>query len=229
VPVHCNRFKKKKKKKKSNTLPELQHAFCKLWKECVEKAKRQPPFDSLSLQTFTVHPSQGTHAAPRHFSASTPDFDHILYRPELYPSCDIQDHRPDSTIFHSLAIPLSTQPSDSPYASLHRPTSSESDALRLAEELNVITGTFVRHDNQGNARELSGVPSYFIRLTRSSQPIFSGQQQATRRSRTAPASTAPILNQPLGSYDAGPASTSNAPASCFARHPHLSPTYHVLA
>ena len=89
-----------------DTLPELQHDFCMLWNDYVEEATGQPSdsFDSLPVgilrltRFLYIRLHQGTPAAPTHFSASTPDFDHILYRPESYPSCDIEDHRPVSTI-----------------------------------------------------------------------------------------------------------------------------------
>jgi hypothetical protein len=90
-----------------NTLPELQHAFCMLWNECIEEAGRQPPdafpLGILRLTRFLyIRLHEGTDAASRLFSASTPDFDHILYRTQLYPLCDIQDHHSDSTIFDSI-------------------------------------------------------------------------------------------------------------------------------
>jgi hypothetical protein len=69
------------------------------------------------------------------------------FRPHTVPTTVVsivrhhRHHLPDSTVFYSLVIPLSTQPSDLPNAPLHQPTYGSSDALRLDEELSVITGT----------------------------------------------------------------------------------------
>jgi hypothetical protein len=218
-----------------HTLPELQHAFCKLWNKCVEEATRRPP-DSFPLgilrltrfHYIRLHP--GTKAVPRLFSDSTPDFDPILYRPQLYPLCDIQDHLPDSTGFDSLAVPLSTQPSDPPNASHHQPTYGSSDALRLAEVLNVITGTplhdmITREMRRSSLASPAISPALPVRTNPYSldsdkqQDVAApwaipdiGQTFSTAPTfPPAPASTAPILSQPLGSYDAGPAFTSTFP------------------
>ena len=133
-----------------NTHDELQHAFCKLWNDCVEEATRQFPEQPdtfpirfLKLTRFLyIHLHQGTRAAPTHFHVSTPDSHQILSQPDSYPSCDIEDHRQtDSTILNSLAVPHSAQPGDSPNASPHQHANDGSDALQVAEELNVNTGT----------------------------------------------------------------------------------------
>lgn len=218
-----------------HTLPELQHAFCKLWNKCVEEATRRPP-DSFPLgilrltrfHYIRLHP--GTKAVPRLFSDSTPDFDPILYRPQLYPLCDIQGHLPDSTGFDSLAVPLSTRPSDPPNASHHQPTYGSGDALRLAEVLNVITGTplydmITREMRRSSLASPAISPALPVRTnpysldSNKQQDVAApwavpdiGQNFATAPTfPPAPASTAPILNQPFGSYDAGPAFTSTFP------------------
>ena len=219
----------------SNTLPELQHAFCQLWNECVAKALTQPPdkfpVGILRLTRFLyIRLHRDTPAAPTLFSASTPDFDHILYEPRSYPSCNIPDHRLDPTIFDSLAVPLSAQPSDLPSASPHQPTYDSGDALRLAEELNVITGTPL-HDMITREMRESSLASPAISpalpvhtnpypLDGNKQrgvaaplavPIISQTLSTVPTSSLAPASTAPILNQPLGTYDADPASVYATP------------------
>ena len=218
-----------------NTLPELQHAFCKLWNECVEEAKRRPPdtfpLGILRLTRFLyIGLHQDTHAAPRHFSSSTPDFDHILYRPDLYPSCDIQDHHHDSTIFDFLAVPLSIQPDISSNASLQHPTYDTSDALRLAEELNVISGTPLHDMITREMRESSlASPAILPPSPVHTNPysLDSNRQQDVPAPWAVPdtgrtlstaltsspilASSAPILKPLWRSYDAGTASTSTHP------------------
>jgi hypothetical protein len=233
-----------------NTLPELQHAFCNLWNECLEEATRRPP-DTFPLgilrltRSLYIRLHRGTHAAPMYFSDSTPDFHHILYRPQLYPWCNIPGHHPGSTIFDSLAVPLSPQPSDSPNASLHQPTYNSSDAQRLAEELYVITGTplhdvitrEMRRSSQAlaspaispaspvhtNPYSLDSNKRQNVAAPRAVPDI--GQTSSTSpTSSPAPASTAPILDQPLGSYDAGPASISALPLPASSATP-TSPSY----
>ena len=187
-----------------NSLPELQHAFCQLWNECVEEASKQPldtlPVGILRLTRFLyIRLHRDTPAAPRLFSASTPDFDHILFQPRSYPLCNIRDHHPDTT-----------QPGDSPNASLHQPTYGRSDALRLAEELNVITDTPL-HDMIAREMRESSLASPAISPALPVQtdpyPLDSENWQDV--------STAPILDQPSGFYDAGPiyTSTPQLPAS----------------
>lgn len=91
-----------------NTLPELQRDFCTLWNECVQIATAQGPdtfpVGVLRLTRFLyISLHEGTPSAPTHFSASTEDFAHVLYRPQSYPSCNIQHHRLNSTISDSRA------------------------------------------------------------------------------------------------------------------------------
>jgi hypothetical protein len=61
---------------------------------------------------------QGTDAAPTAFSASTDNYDAILYEPSSYPFCNLASHRPDSTArfcssprcLASLAQPMAATP-----------------------------------------------------------------------------------------------------------------------
>jgi len=93
-----------------NTLPELQHDLCALWNLYVEETTRQQP-DTDTFPVSILHLArclyislhEGTQAAPTHFSASTEAFDHVLFRPDSYPLCQIHDHRPDSTVSDSRA------------------------------------------------------------------------------------------------------------------------------
>jgi hypothetical protein len=243
-----------------NTCPELQHDFCMLWNDCVEKAKRQPPDTSrvrhelselflgpifrlfILLRTLLAPPSVTTTTPLEcrrrfsveflrstrsiyirlhhgtHFSASTP--------PESYPSCDIQNHRTDSTISNSHAVPISTQPRDSPNASPHQPAYGSSDALRLAEVLDVVTETplhdiITREMRRGslaspaispalpvhsNSYSLDGTKQQDVAVPSAGQNFFTAPTPSP-----VPASTGQIPNQPFGSYDAGPATTPTLP------------------
>ena len=104
-----------------NTLPELQHAFCKLWDDYVEEAQavqttRSQPADTLPIGIlrltrflyFNLHRDTVDVPVPPPFSPSTPNFDRVLYKAESYPLCGIQSHRPHSTVFDSLADLLPT-------------------------------------------------------------------------------------------------------------------------
>ena len=109
-----------------NTLSGLQHDFCALWNESVEEALKQG-FDSFPVgilrltRPLYLGLHQGTVAAPTEFSASTSDFDRVLYQPGSYPLCNIPSHRPEtsqapaatSAAFPVHAIPLPTDGSPS--------------------------------------------------------------------------------------------------------------------
>jgi hypothetical protein len=96
-----------------NTLPGLQHDFCKLWNEAVQEAKKRcsnTPVGILrEIRHLYIVLHQGTDAAPTAFSPSTGRFDHILFDPSSYSSCNIPSHHPDS-IAHSAhpPVPFST-------------------------------------------------------------------------------------------------------------------------
>ena len=85
-----------------DTSPELQHEFCALWDHIVLTAQNDHnqwmvwytlgPIRNIYL---TLH--QDTGSIPTHFSASTTNYDRVLLEPSLYPSCNIPDHRPDTT------------------------------------------------------------------------------------------------------------------------------------
>ena len=106
-----------------HTLPGLQHDFCTLWNEVVEKARQRGP-DAVQVQILReirhlyIALHRGTDAAPTAFSASTTTFtltlsqrlryiwgssssedwrlSTILALPSSYPLCDIASHRRDS-------------------------------------------------------------------------------------------------------------------------------------
>ena len=107
-----------------NTLPEQQHNFCTLWNELAQDARNQGSFTTpveilreIRLLYISLH--QGTDAAPTAFSASTGQYDRILYEPSSYPLCDIASHRPD---------PL-----------LHPPPTGRSTALWQVEQASILS------------------------------------------------------------------------------------------
>ena len=136
-----------------NTLPELQHEFCRLWNEVIEEARNQmpnsPPVMILRwsrLHYIALH--QDTNAAPTEFNPATDRFDPVLLRPTSYPLCNIPSHLPHSTThapsisdspsFSILSLPTTT--SESPDVSPHQPAPGGSIVLRQAEEVDLVTG-----------------------------------------------------------------------------------------
>ena len=129
-----------------NALPGLQHEFCSLWNETVQKAGDQGPLSTSArilrdIRHLYIALHRGTDFAPTAFSASTNGFNSLLERPLMYPRCDIASHRPDSTtqvpvalsgVVHPLGVSLDALP--------HLFTLRSGTSLRLAEETNIITG-----------------------------------------------------------------------------------------
>jgi hypothetical protein len=91
------------------TLPRLQHDFCDLWNETVNKAQNPEAYHIslicvLSLRHLRnayILLHEGTDAVPTAFSAYTDIDDPILDEPSSYPLCTINSHRhtplPDPT------------------------------------------------------------------------------------------------------------------------------------
>ena len=94
-----------------NTLPGLQNDFCALWNELVQKAQipgadATPLYILREIRDIYITLHQGTGSAPTAFSASTRDYDFILYQLSSYPSCNIQGHAiPEETVHPSAATP----------------------------------------------------------------------------------------------------------------------------
>jgi hypothetical protein len=150
-----------------NTLSGLQHDFCTLWNESVEEALKQG-FDSFPVgilrltRPLYIGLHQGTDAAPTEFSASTSDFDRILYQPESYPLCNIPSHHPETpqaTAATSPALPVHTIP---------LPTDGSPSGGAAASPQDIT---------------LTGQISF-----------------TASTSFPQPASTSPVLNEPLASY-----------------------------
>ena len=81
-----------------DTSPELQHEFCALWNQIVDK-------DYFAMRWNTLRPIRNvyltlhlhTDYAPTQFTASTSDEDGIFWYRSTYPLCNIPCHYPDST------------------------------------------------------------------------------------------------------------------------------------
>jgi hypothetical protein len=123
------------------TLPRLRHDFCTLWNELVQEAGNRWPYSTpmsilRSIRHLYIALHEDTDAAPTAFSASTRDFDRILREQSSYPLCNIASHRPDSTtVPNSRAVPLPTQPADSPDARPGPPSPGGSTVPQQAEQV----------------------------------------------------------------------------------------------
>ena len=85
-----------------NTSPELQHKFCALWNQIVNKTQgsndRQMAGLILSpIRNVFLALHQDTDSAPTQFSASTGYYDDVPWSPSSYPICKVLDHHSDST------------------------------------------------------------------------------------------------------------------------------------
>jgi hypothetical protein len=86
-----------------DTLPGLQYEFCALWNHIVLTAQND---HNQWMAWYTLGPirniylalHQGTDSSPIHFSDSTTDYDRILLEPSSYPSCNVPDHHPVTTL-----------------------------------------------------------------------------------------------------------------------------------
>ena len=94
-----------------DTSPELQHKFCALWNQIVNKVQdnrdRMMAFNILArIRNVYLALHQDTNSAPTRLSTSTSDRDHILFEPSAYPLCEVPDHCPDPTRPSSTHAPL---------------------------------------------------------------------------------------------------------------------------
>ena len=85
-----------------DTSPKLQHDFCALWNQIVNKARDDDDGEMAfyilaDIRNVFLALHQDTDSAPTQFSTSTHDNDHVLYDPTSYPVCKVSDHRSDST------------------------------------------------------------------------------------------------------------------------------------
>ena len=142
-----------------DTSSELQHEFCALWNQIVNKAQDGNDGD---MAFFILSPirnvflalHQDTDSSPSQFSASTNDRDDILKQPTSYPVCKVPDHNQDDSVSATLArtiphdpnnttfVPSITSP-DPPPLSTHAPPPFFTDALPLDNQISVPVSTQV--------------------------------------------------------------------------------------
>ena len=227
-----------------NTLPKLQHDFCTLWNEIVRKARDQGPRSThVGILRLIRHPyitlHQGTGVAPTAFSASTKQYDDILFKPSSYPFCNLASHHPDSIsqISNSHEVPLPTPLGSSPDASSYPPADIGDTASRQAKQVNNVMGlplssnpTTTRetgvtsHGPDMNpqtkrvhfsSRPTGASPKAVVAATRPApQESGTGQISSTASTHAPVATLAPIpvslRSTPSESHNAGVASVSNS-------------------
>ena len=88
-----------------DTSLELQHKFCALWNQIVNKAQSDRDWEMefyilkpIRNVYLTLH--QGTDSAPTQFSPSFGHWDGNLHEPSSYPVCKVRDHCSDSRPIH---------------------------------------------------------------------------------------------------------------------------------
>ena len=113
-----------------HTLPRIQHDFCALWNEFVDRARIRGDSQSTSIRVLnlirqlylSLH--QGTVTAPAALSSTSVGF--FMIQPSLYPQCNAPDHRHrpysigHASVVNSHALPLLNQPDYSLHLSPHR-------------------------------------------------------------------------------------------------------------
>ena len=118
----------------SDTRPVLQHSFCTLWNDLVEKAKANPYDVHVKILKLIRHLyndlHQGDDAPPIAIPSPAYPDDSILDQPSSYPLCHIRSHHPNPSAH--LTVTVSTPPAHLPPASLHDPTSGGGTPLHEA-------------------------------------------------------------------------------------------------
>ena len=150
-----------------HTSLELQHKFCALWNQIVNKAQasndqRMTAFILRPIRNVYLALHQDTDSAPTQLPAGTGHWEGILREPSSYPVCNVPDHRSDSTphihednISMTLAraiphdpsiptvVPFHTSP-DLPSSSTHTPFPVDetlTDTLPLDNEMSASVST----------------------------------------------------------------------------------------
>ena len=85
-----------------NTLPKLQHDFCDLWNEVVQKTRSSMaddnPFIDILVEIRRLYVDlHGTDISLGYIFTSTTGHDDFFRQPSSYPSCVMPDHYPKST------------------------------------------------------------------------------------------------------------------------------------
>ncbi|KAI9434512.1 hypothetical protein H4582DRAFT_2176331 [Lactarius indigo] len=125
--------------------PDLQHEFCALWNQIVLKVQNDDDRGMVGcilrpIRKVYIALHQGTGAAPTQFSASTHDWDDILYDPRSYPQCDIVSHIhvPSPTILAWDVMHDDDTPLPAPLTSPDMPSSSVPALPQILESLTDI-------------------------------------------------------------------------------------------
>jgi hypothetical protein len=139
-----------------DTIPELQHDFCILWNEVLQKATHQrnsstPTQILAGIRRLFATLHQGDHPTLTQFPAFRPidDLDPILRQPSSYPSCDNPNHFPSShaeiSASTSSHLPphVALVPSTPGDPSLATITASSSASPHLVQTPGIITQTDV--------------------------------------------------------------------------------------
>ena len=180
-----------------NTLPRLQHEFCTLWNEVLQEARNQSFYSNPVcilrwIRHLYISLHQGTDAALTAFSASTNEFDDILFMPSSYPLCNLASHRPDSIpqipVPTSCEVPLSLPPGSSLDALSPSLTDGSNTASRQPEQ----TSNVMEPPSSPNPTTTSevGATSHSCDMTPPTNPIHSSSYPADA-SPTAVVATAP--------------------------------------
>ena len=161
-----------------NALPRLQHDFCMLWNEFVDKARIHG--DPHSTPVRILCSIRELYAALHPGAASTEilqftDLGFIMLQPSSYPQCNNAAHRHLPEIGHardvnSRASSLPNQPDDPPHSLAYRPRSRDPTVTRQLE---------VKQEGIITSPRLS------------SEPTSPGE--ITERSQEAPTTTSPAL------------------------------------
>ena len=181
-----------------DTSSELQHQFCALWNQIVNKAQGSNDEDMAyyilqPIRNVFLALHEDIDSAPIQFSASTEDVEVILCRPSSYPLCNVSYHRSDSTphthddgvaailirdIPHdpndTASVPSITSP-DPPPSPTHAPLPVFTHALPLDSQISLPTSTQVIGQTTTERRRIPTIsPSPVIETSRTTQPSASG-------------------------------------------------------
>ena len=154
-----------------DTLPQLQHEFCAIWNQIVNKAQsgndRMVVFYILGqIRNVYLSLHQDTDSAPTKFSTSTSDWEDTLWRATSYPMCKVSDHIHDDGVSATLARAIphdanyttlvsSTTGPDSPPSSTHALLPVFTDALLLDNQISVPISTKVISQTATEGRRIS--------------------------------------------------------------------------
>ena len=200
-----------------DTSSELQHEFCALWNQIVNKAQGGGDQDMARLvlkhiRNVYLSLHQNTDSAPTQFSASTGNWDPILRDPSSYPVCKVPDHSSDSaphihdngvsaTLARSIPHDLNDSESvpsltslDPPSSSTHAPFPMDrtlTDTLLLHNPIPVPVSTQVIGQMIAEGRRISAISlSPVIETSRTTRSSTSSPSPKSNASDFPPADIA---------------------------------------